>query len=155
MIIVWFFLWLIPLQASIAQVDASSQINDRDIINLINIERSKNSLGELVFNDTLRDLAILKTNDMKNNGYFDHYSPDGRGLKYFLNAVKYDYAVAGENLAINFYDDNEVVQAWMNSKSHRFNILHPDFTEVALAHDYIMLNGKNQFVITLIFGKRK
>ena len=41
--------------------------------------------------------------------------------------------IAGENLAVNFSDSQDVTNAWMNSPEHRANILNGDFTQIGIA----------------------
>lgn len=51
------------------------------------------------------------------------------------------YSTAGENIAWNQQDEQEVVTAWMNSSGHRANILNRNFTKVGFGLAY---NSKNQ-----------
>jgi len=131
----------------------AQNLSTTEIINASNAARKELGLQPLFFSSKLTELAKQKTTDMQTMHYFDHYSPTGKSLKNFLNDINYKYIYAGENLAKNYSDDNELVQAWLNSPTHRHNMLHPDFNEVGVAFDYVSLNGINQLVAVMIFGK--
>ncbi|HVU06250.1 MAG TPA: CAP domain-containing protein [Candidatus Paceibacterota bacterium] len=97
---------------------------------LTNAERAKESLGALADNPVLDRSAQLKAEDMAAKGYFAHVSPEGKTPWYWLDQVGYDYEYAGENLAINFSDSEDVTRAWMDSPTHRANIEKAQYTEV-------------------------
>ena len=70
---------------------------------------------------------------MAQKGYFAHVSPEGLTPWYWLGEVGYTFSHAGENLAVNFAEPEEVVDAWMNSLAHRTNILNGNFQEIGIA----------------------
>lgn len=133
---------------------AKANLSRTEIINISNVTRKELGLQPLFFSSELTKLAKLKMIDMQTNHYFEHYSPTGKSLKNFLNDVNYNYIYAGENLAKNYNNNNKLVQAWLDSPTHRRNMLHPDFEEVGIAFDYVNLNGVNQLVVVIIFGKK-
>jgi len=45
----------------------------------------------------------------------------------------YNYKYAGENLAIDFIDSSQVIEAWLNSPSHRANLLNQNYQEIGVA----------------------
>ena len=103
-----------------------ASVEEQNILNLINKYRQNNGLKPLMFDSRLQDLARLKANDLENNNYFSHTSPN-LGTPFEMlknNTVK--YKIAGENLAGNINEENAVI-AWINSPSHRDNILEKDF----------------------------
>lgn len=55
--------------------------------------------------------------------YWAHESPNGTQPWYFFHQSGYEYLRAGENLAYGFKDSSSTVTAWMNSPSHRANLL--------------------------------
>lgn len=106
------------------------------IAQLINDYRKQHELPSLVAVPELYQSALDKCTDMQKGDYFDHKDPiTGRsGLYYaqteFPNAGKW-----GENLAaINSVDNADPVEKWLNSRSHRDNILDEAyrFTGVAI-----------------------
>ena len=103
------------------------------LTDLANGDRSQNRLGNLAINQKLVQAAQLKANDMAAKSYFAHVSPMGVDPWHWFKEAKYDYKYAGENLAIDFSDSEDVNSAWMNSPTHRANILDQHFTEVGIA----------------------
>lgn len=101
--------------------------------NLTNSERAEQNLSVLAENVLLDQSAQLKANDMAEKGYFAHNSPDGKRPWYWFEQVGYKYSYAGENLAVDFNESEDVVSAWMNSPTHRANIMKGAYTEVGTA----------------------
>lgn len=95
---------------------------------LINEERVKAGLKPLLHSDKLVQSACGKLDDMVSKKYYAHIAPDGTQPWYFFREAKYDYKVAGENLAYGFNSAEDMVKGWMNSPSHKKNIL-GDFSE--------------------------
>jgi len=95
-----------------------------------NTERQLNNLSVLKENILLDQSAQLKAEDMALKGYFAHNSPDGKAPWYWVEKVGYKYEYAGENLAVNFSESEDVITAWMNSPTHRANIVKGKYTEV-------------------------
>src|SRR3989344_4628339 len=89
------------------------------LVDETNSGRMGNALEELKINPLLQEAARLKANDMAAKSYFSHESPEGKTPWYWLEQAGYEYVYAGENLAVNFIDSEDVVVAWMNSPAHR------------------------------------
>ncbi|KKR21815.1 MAG: hypothetical protein UT48_C0003G0023 [Parcubacteria group bacterium GW2011_GWE2_39_37] len=102
------------------------------IISLTNQIRAEQGLNRLKENQSLNQAAYEKTHDMLLNQYFAHVSPSKKGVADWLRAVKYNFAVAGENLAMGFSDPNEVVEKWKESETHYANIIDPDYREIGV-----------------------
>ncbi len=98
--------------------------------NLTNVERASAHLAILTENPELDRVATLKAEDMARKSYFSHTSPEGLTPWYWFDQVGYDYEYAGENLAIDFTDSHDVTNAWMNSPTHRANIVKAAYTEI-------------------------
>lgn len=103
------------------------------LISFTNINRQTNDIFSLKTNELLEKAAQFKAQDMASKGYFAHISPDGITPWFWLEKAGYQYSYAGENLAINFIDSKDVIDTWMNSPSHRANILNNNFTEVGIS----------------------
>lgn len=95
-----------------------------------NAERQLSNLSVLKENTLLNESAQLKVEDMVKNNYFAHNSPDGKAPWYWIDKAGYKYEYAGENLAVNFTESEDVVNAWMNSPTHRANIVKSNYTEI-------------------------
>lgn len=122
------------------------------IADLTNTNRLNYNLSPLQVNPLLSKAAEMKAEDMVQKGYFDHVSLDNITPWDWLNKVGYRYIYAGENLAINYTDSEEVVQAWLNSESHRENILNKNFTEVGVGIARGTYQGKPAIFIVQMFG---
>ena len=103
-----------------------------EVIRLVNVERSKRGLSELPFNTQLCNVATLKSQDMINNNYFSHTSPTYGSPFDMIKQFNISYKTAGENIAKGQKTPQEVVNAWMNSKGHRENILNSNFTDIGV-----------------------
>lgn len=122
------------------------------IVTLTNTNRTQNGLGELSTNSTLVASAYAKAKDIIENDYFAHNSPAGKSPWDFINEAGYNYAFAGENLAIGYADANELFNAWMNSQTHRDNILNSNFREIGAAVISGDYQGQETIVTVQHFG---
>jgi hypothetical protein len=78
----------------------------------------------------LSKAAAYKAQDMVNRKYFSHTDPSGNYIWPTITAYGYTpYTQLGENLAIEFSNTESLVQAWMNSPTHRANILNEGFKD--------------------------
>ena len=62
--------------------------------------------------------------------------------------------MAGENLAVNFVDSQDAINAWMNSPIHRDNILNNNFHEIGVGTAKGIYEGKETTFIVQFFGRR-
>ena len=118
-----------------------------------NAERATAEVSSLKISDKLSLAAEQKAKDIIDNQYWDHISPEGVEPWDWLDEVGYNYEIAGENLAKNFTTAGGVVSGWMNSKTHRENMLNPRFTEVGFATVSGDLNGKPATVTVALYAK--
>lgn len=119
---------------------------------LTNGQRQKNSLPPLQYNTLLEEAAKKKAQDMFAKNYWSHFAPDGTSPWDFINGSGYRYEYAGENLAKNFLFSQGVVDAWMNSPTHRENILKKNYTEVGYAIVNGVMNGEETTLVVQMFG---
>jgi len=131
---------------------ASAAASSSGIIDLVNSTRQSSGLNTLTVNDKLTAAAQAKANDMIEKDYFAHISPDGRQPWDFISGAGYDYIYAGENLAIGYNDNQEVMTAWMNSPTHRENILNPNYREIGVASASGEYEGAQTTVVVQMFG---
>ncbi len=119
---------------------------------LTNKERISENLAPLKTNPLLMKSAELKAKDMSDYGYFAHTSPEGKTPWYFLDEAGYKYQYAGENLAINFSDTEDVTAAWMKSPTHRANIEKSEYTEMGSAIATGTYLGKEAVFVVQVYG---
>jgi len=124
------------------------------IIEQVNQERLKQGEKVLANNSVLALAARLKALDMVAKGYFSHQGPDGQMAWNWIESVGYDYSYAGENLAVNFFDADDVVDAWMDSPDHRANILNDNFTDIGVAAVRGNYQGKETVFVVQMFASR-
>ncbi|MFM7089002.1 MAG: CAP domain-containing protein, partial [Candidatus Paceibacterota bacterium] len=117
-----------------------------------NEKRIENALPQLSTNPLLVEAAEMKARDMAARGYFSHDTPEGKTPWYWLDQVGYTYVYAGENLAVNFNESSDVTQAWMNSPSHRDNIIKDHYTEIGIATAVGLYKGKEAVFVVQFFG---
>lgn len=103
-----------------------------EFLNLINANRKNQGLEELKIDNTIQNVARLKAQDLERNDYFSHQSPSYGNINDMLTSFGVSYIVAQENIAGN---QNLVgaVEAWMNSESHKSNILNNEFNYTGIA----------------------
>lgn len=131
----------------------NSNINAEQIIDQTNKERAKKGLAPLTANATLSTAAMAKARNMFEENYWAHFSPSGKDPWNFITAAGYKFSYAGENLARNFQTSDEIVKAWMNSPSHRDNILNSKYEEIGIAVFDGVLQGQKTTLIVQMFGK--
>ena len=131
----------------------ATDISTDKLYQLVNQERQKAGLGALTYNDKLSGAAYAKAQDMFSKNYWAHFGPDGKTPWDFILNSGYRYEYAGENLAKNFLFSDGVVSAWMNSQTHRDNILKSEYSEVGYAIVNGTLNGEQTTLVVQMFGK--
>lgn len=132
----------------------ATNIVSSDLLSLVNQKREEMGLSALVVNDKLALAASLKANDMFAKNYWAHSSPDGTPPWVFVKDSGYSYVYAGENLARGFNTSSEVVGAWMNSPTHKDNILSPNYNEIGFAIVNGNLLGEETTLVVQMFGKQ-
>ncbi len=120
---------------------------------LTNVEREKQNIPALQYNEDLSKAAQLKAKNMFEQNYWSHYGPAGETPWQFILESGYQYEYAGENLAKNFLFSEGIVEAWMNSPTHKENLLRNDYTEVGFAVVNGVLNGEETTLVVQMFGK--
>ena len=101
--------------------------DEKEVLNLINNQRSQYGLKPLEIDYELQRVAKIKAQDRVDNNYFAHESPVYGTPFNMIKNFGISYKTAGENIAGN-YTNNGAVTAWMNSQGHRANILNGSFT---------------------------
>jgi uncharacterized protein YkwD len=127
---------------------------EEQIVALTNQDRLANGLPPLSVDDRLTAAALIQASAMAAFNDLDHVIPGEAypTLDERLQHVGFTYAWAGENIAFNYPDAPSVETGWMNSPTHRENILcpHPTSIGVAVAYD-----GKGKAYFCVEFGASK
>lgn len=142
-----------PLRQTAAPAQQPLALTVAGILAETNRHRAEAGLPALTLDTTLSQAAQNKVNDMFAGQYFEHVSPSGVGPSDVVDAVGYDYARVGENLALGIYqDDADLVQAWMDSPGHRENMLKPGFSEIGLAASPGQFEGHRTWLAVQTFA---
>lgn len=131
----------------------ASNINIIDLLTYTNAQRELAGVESLKINDKLTQAAQNKAKHMFENNYWAHVAPDGTDPWSFIISADYDYVYAGENLAKNFNNSKDVVEAWYKSASHRENLLSEKYTDVGFAVVNGTLDGYKTTLVVQMFGK--
>ena len=107
---------------------------EQQVVNLVNAERAKAGLNPLKADWELARVARFKSEDMRDNRYFDHNSPIYGTPFQMMKSFGINYRSAGENIAAGQTTAESVMQAWMNSPGHKKNILSPSFTHIGVGY---------------------
>jgi len=114
------------------------------MLSLINEARANYGLQPLMWSDSLTASARIRSREIAVS--FSHTRPDGRSW-HTVGA-----SVAGENIAARQRTSEVAFRAWMESPSHRANILRADFTTVGVAGVNIP-GSENTYHWVQLFGR--
>lgn len=138
------FLSIIPVNVSYAKTRVKVDKEEikvspeEEVFSLVNEKREEEGLDPLVWNKTLTKDALSRAKEISKK--FSHTRPNGK--EWYTLDEKNMY---GENLGKNYSTAQEVFDAWMNSESHKENILWKDFTQIGIAL-YITKDGSYYWV---------
>lgn len=131
---------------------AFAAITSHELIEFANQSRIENGIAPVTENYILDRAAMQKARDMLDRDYFNHEDPDGNAPWHWLKDNGYIYSYAGENLAMDFIKSEGVHNAWMNSESHRANILNSNYQEIGIGVLQGELDGEKTTVLVQFFG---
>lgn len=117
-----------------------NQSYEQMVVQLVNVERQKYGLPALYYDSSISDVARTKSADMAVNNYFAHYSPTYGMASDMLLRFGITWTAWGENIASGQDTPEVVVSQWMNSPSHRENILSPNFAFIGVGY-YVDSSG--------------
>lgn len=133
-------------------LDSISAIYGAVLVNLTNQNRIAANISELKVSPILEKAAQMKADDMASKNYFAHNTLEGFTPWYWFDKAGYKYIYAGENLAVNFQNSEDVETAWMNSRGHFLNIMNPKFTEIGIATSTGIYKGRQAVFVVQMFG---
>ena len=102
-----------------------------EVLRLVNVERARVGLQPLRFADDLAASALIRAREIPIK--FSHTRPNGSKC---FTAMPQIGHILGENLAGGQTTPKKVVEAWMNSETHRANILNKSFRELGVVYYY-------------------
>ncbi len=132
----------------------AAQISPDEIVRLTNKQRHAGGLAAVNLDPQLSAAAAQKAADMFAKDYWAHVSSTGTQPWNFITQSGYEYRYAGENLARDFSDPSSVVSAWMNSPSHRENLLSDKYRDIGVAVIDGKLGGQDTTLVVQMFGTK-
>ncbi len=138
-----------PEQQLVKGVESSLwSLDEQQMLGLINKERASAGKAELKMNPDLVKVARLKAQDMVNNKYFGHHSPNYGSPFDMLKSFGVSYRYAGENLAMA-PTVTTAHKALMNSPGHRANILNDNYDQVGIG---MVMSGSSKYFVQIFTG---
>ena len=107
--------------------------NDKiwDILKLVNAEREKEGLSQLILSQELMRASSIRENELTT--LYSHTRPNGESC---FTAINKTYGNVGENIAAGYTSTTDVMNGWMNSTGHRANILNSNFKRLGAGYSY-------------------
>ena len=147
LILIVFRLYLGTLPAN------SSAVDSEPLMRLVNQERSNRNIPQLITHQSLMITAAEKSQDMIDRDFFNHVDPDGNYVwGKVIAAGYYPYTILGENLALDFATAEGMIKAWIDSPTHRENLLRREFVNQGMAALYGDYQGRYTNLTTNLFG---
>lgn len=135
-----------------AVLGANTDLTPYSLLSATNDVRLERNEATLAINEQLSAAATAKAQEMAAENYWSHNTPAGKRPWSFITATGYQYQAAGENLAYGFSNATATVNGWMQSETHRANILDTNYREVgfgvAQTNDFIG-KGPTTIVVAL------
>ena len=134
----------------------ATNISSDGLLSETNIQRNKTGAKQLTISPRLNEAAQAKAQDMVNRNYWSHQTPDQQEPWAFITATGYTFQKAGENLAYGFNNNGQVVAGWMNSPTHKMNMLDKAFEEVGfgVANATNFTNNGKSTVVVAMYAKK-
>ncbi|WP_163150006.1 CAP domain-containing protein [Anoxybacillus sp. MB8] len=108
------------------------QASAKQIFDITNVMRVRHGVPPLTWDERVAKVAYEHSKDMAENKFFAHESPTTGDLKQRLMKANIPFEVAGENIAAEYIDAPAVVEAWLNSRSHRQTLLNEKLTHLGV-----------------------
>jgi uncharacterized protein YkwD len=119
--------------ASAGTVGASRSQLRSDVVVSVNKVRMQQGCKPLKVATKLTTSAQRHANDMSVTEFFSHTSANGRSWVKRQRAAGWKQP-GGENIARGYDSAGEVMRAWMNSPSHRRNIVNCKFRHIGVGY---------------------
>lgn len=130
-----------------------AQMTSQDIHKVVNASRDHNGLAPLGYEPLLETSACAKADDMIASNYWSHNTPDGKQPWVFMTNSGVVYRTAGENLGYGFNNGDSQLTGWLNSPTHKANIMSTAFTAegICVRKAALYQGAPNQMVVVQHF----
>ncbi len=130
-----------------------TNISKQVLIDLTNQTRLENNVVTLIPDEILTRAAQARAQEMASRGYFSHVSPEGNKPWMWFDNAGYDFSYAGENLAVNFTNSEDIEKAWVNSPTHFKNLVLPQYTHIGIGIAEGLYQGNEAVFVVQFFAK--
>lgn len=127
-------------------VVSQGSISTSTVLASTNIDRCEAGQKALHYNAQLAKAAQEKAADMASRDYFAHLNPDGLMVWPTITKDGYKYRYAGENLAFQFTDNSSMNTAFMQSPTHKANIIKSKYQDIGV--------GISGTYVVVLFGSK-
>jgi uncharacterized protein YkwD len=145
---------MLPARNAQGTLAYATNLSHQSLLDATNAQRQAHGDSSLSIEPRLNAAAQAKAEDMAKRNYWSHTTPEGNEPWYFVTNAGYSYQKAGENLAFGFANSSETINGWMNSPSHRQNMLDNSYSEVgfgfANANNYQGHGGET--IVVAMYG---
>lgn len=124
------------------------------LFNLVNKARREAGVKELWYSARLHEVCVVRVTEL--TSYYSHQRPNGERFCTAFTDLGVTYRTCGENIAYgrNMFDTpEEVFEAWMNSESHRENLLRPEYECVAFGLSVLQVGSDTYYYWTQEFAQ--
>ena len=136
----WSAIWSFRTEGSVspapAPAPAPSSSLEQETLNGINFIRQQNGLRTLSVAGAITAAAVAHSADMAAADQMSHSGTDGSNAGQRMAAAGYTWRMYGEIVAAGYNTPEAVVNAWMNSPTHKAVIMMPDFNEFGIGLQY-------------------
>lgn len=133
-----FFLAALILFCAMLSPEAAAKSTDEYYENAVlfwtNVERTRNGLSELKTAPALQSAADTRAAEIVSK--FDHTRPNGSKWSTAIKSAGISYSNAAENIAAGKAAPYDTVKKWMDSSTHRSNILSSSYSYMAAGYKY-------------------
>lgn len=142
----------VPASSDTAITPAAVRALEKDAFQLINTERALVGLSALKWSEKIAEVARLHSNNMADYNFFSHKGMDGSMVDDRAAQLKMGaWSAIGENIAFMKGYDQPVamaVEKWLQSPSHKKNLLDPAWTETAVG---LAVTSDGKYYFTQVF----
>ncbi len=102
---------------------SAAEVAAHEVVAVVNTQRAQRGLAAYEWNNQVEAAAAEHSADMAAHQLMQHTGTDGTNAGQRLTRAGFQWTTWGENIAAGFVDPGALVTAWLNSSSHRPQIL--------------------------------
>lgn len=132
----------------------TDKIGTINIINLANKQRSLQDIKPLSTNADLVNAAQKKAEALAKQFELNNNIQSQIPAWEYLKEVNYPFKLAGENIAIGGFTNQDIIEGWMQSITHKTNIINSSYSDigVGVASFYSAANSQNRNITVALFA---